>query len=181
MNIFFLSISPQEAARMMCDKHVVKMILELCQMLWTAFHSTGEDQWKELVPAEMKIYRATHANHPTCVWVRSSSTNYKWAAEHALEISKEYTRRYGKIHACHLMAEWFTRHSPRCDCEDKTQAVYATKDIPDGCTPAPLCITNSEYHRDSLVESYRVYYIKDKIRFAKWDKSNNTPDWFLKG
>ena len=36
MNIFALSQDPKEAAKAHGDKHVVKMILESCQMLYTA-------------------------------------------------------------------------------------------------------------------------------------------------
>ena len=36
MNIFYVSRDPFLAATMLCDKHVVKMILESCQMLSTA-------------------------------------------------------------------------------------------------------------------------------------------------
>ena len=36
MNIFALSSDPFESAQMMCDKHVVKMIVETAQLLSTA-------------------------------------------------------------------------------------------------------------------------------------------------
>ena len=36
MNIFYLSRDPHEAARLQCDRHVVKMILETGQLLSTA-------------------------------------------------------------------------------------------------------------------------------------------------
>ena len=36
MNIFALSNDPAEAAQMMCDKHIPKMIVEAAQMLSTA-------------------------------------------------------------------------------------------------------------------------------------------------
>jgi hypothetical protein len=32
-----------------------------------------------------------------------------------------------------------------------------------------------------VVASYRRYYIKDKVRFAKWEPHTKTPDWFLEG
>ena len=38
MNIFFLHWDPEQCAQMHCDKHVVKMILEYCQMLSAAWH-----------------------------------------------------------------------------------------------------------------------------------------------
>jgi len=36
MNLFILSTDPVQAAQAHCDKHVIKMILETCQMLYTA-------------------------------------------------------------------------------------------------------------------------------------------------
>ena len=41
MNIFALSLNPTEAAQFHGDKHVVKMILETCQMLYTAHWTTA--------------------------------------------------------------------------------------------------------------------------------------------
>ena len=35
MNIFILDTDPKNAAMMLCDKHVVKMIVETAQMLCT--------------------------------------------------------------------------------------------------------------------------------------------------
>jgi hypothetical protein len=32
-----------------------------------------------------------------------------------------------------------------------------------------------------VVASYRKYYIKDKVRFAKWEPHTKIPDWFLEG
>ena len=32
-----------------------------------------------------------------------------------------------------------------------------------------------------VVASYRKYYIKDKVRFAKWEPHTKTPSWFLEG
>ena len=43
MNIFFLHKDPKIAARMQCDKHVVKMVLETAQMLSTAARAQGHD------------------------------------------------------------------------------------------------------------------------------------------
>ncbi len=46
------------------DKHVIKLILESCQLLSTAHHLLGDSS---------KItYKATHANHP-CAMVRSTN------------------------------------------------------------------------------------------------------------
>ena len=36
MNIFFLDKTPELSAKMLCDKHIPKMLLESAQMLSTA-------------------------------------------------------------------------------------------------------------------------------------------------
>ena len=73
MNLFYLDRDPVEAARMQCDRHVVKMILETAQMLSTAHIELDGKQ---------VAYKATHKNHPSTVWVRSSSLAYNWTWRH---------------------------------------------------------------------------------------------------
>ena len=57
MNIFVLDKDPYIAAQMMCDKHVVKMILEGCQMLSTV-HSLDVVQDNKPV-----LYKPCFHNH----------------------------------------------------------------------------------------------------------------------
>ena len=71
MNIFYLDRDPVRAAQMMCDKHVVKMILETTQLLWTAVHVAG------VKTSGIRAYRKTHVWHPTAMWVRESPKNWK--------------------------------------------------------------------------------------------------------
>ena len=47
MNIFFLSLIPVEIAEMSCDQHVVKIQLEICQMLYTAWYYAEEEEEPE--------------------------------------------------------------------------------------------------------------------------------------
>ena len=49
MNIFVLAEDAAESARMMCDKHVIKMILESCQLLSTAHHVLDGDELHDTV------------------------------------------------------------------------------------------------------------------------------------
>ena len=57
MNIFHLDVSPDLAARWLCDKHIPKMILETGQMLSTAHRILGS-------PVEDKVYKQAYINHP---------------------------------------------------------------------------------------------------------------------
>lgn len=85
MNIFYLSNDPRQAAEWMVDRHVVKMILESAQLLCTAHRiidgveyqgstATGRKarRWRLNDHRDLMFYSATHINHPSAVWCRSS-------------------------------------------------------------------------------------------------------------
>lgn len=154
MNIFILDEDPVQAAKDHCDKHVVKMILESGQMLCAA-HDPSKAPWKR-----------THYNHPCTVWARSSKENYKWLAILGLELCAEYTRRYGRRHKSEDVLIWCAENIPE-----------NLPDVPR--TPFAIAIKDPKYHRSSAVESYRAYYIGEKIRFAKWNYSKK-PEWWIK-
>src|SRR6185369_3647140 len=92
MNIFRTDNNPAKAAEYLCDKHVVKMIVESCQLLCTALHVHNyHPDW---------AYKATHINHPSAIWCRQSSENYTWLCQHVDAMNQQYTLRYHKQHAC---------------------------------------------------------------------------------
>ena len=74
MNIFVLDKNPIRAAKMACDKHVVKMILESAQMLCS------------VQPEGTAPYKRSFYNHPCTKWVRESDANYDWLIEHGLAL-----------------------------------------------------------------------------------------------
>jgi len=109
MNIFFIDRNPKQAAEWMVDKHVVKMILETSQLLCTAHRfidgveyegktQTGRKakRWKLDDGRDTLLYTATHINHPSAVWCRSSVENYNWTVEHLFALISEYKFRYNK-------------------------------------------------------------------------------------
>ena len=76
MNIFCLDEDPIKAVQMMCDKHIVKMILESAQLMSTAHRELDGDNANE------NLYKSTHKNHPSAKWVRESLWNYVWLYRH---------------------------------------------------------------------------------------------------
>ena len=91
MNIFYLDSDIDTCAEMHCDKHVVKMVLEYAQLLSTAHRVLDGIEYIEIqnnrrvvrwrlsdLSMESMIYKATHINHPSAVWVRSSIDHYNW-------------------------------------------------------------------------------------------------------
>tara|TARA_R110002020_G_scaffold447541_1_gene659913 strand:+ start:109 stop:573 length:465 start_codon:yes stop_codon:yes gene_type:complete len=152
MNIFKLDESPVVSAKYACDKHVVKMILESAQMLCSVH------------PEGTAPYKRSFYNHPCTKWVRESARNYEWLLLHAYALCDEYTNRYGKIHKTEKVIEWCDTNRP-----ELPYTVHTTKQptcMPDYCKT------------ESVVESYRKYYINEKAKFAKW-KDGNIPFWFI--
>jgi len=149
MNIFYLSRDPEEAARVQHNKHVVKMILESAQMLSTCHREFGDD--REI------LYKRTHVNHPSAVWVRQSSQHYHWLWRHMMALGEEYTRRYGKNH---LTIKKLGRvlFSPPVDLQNN------------GFTDPPQYMPE-EYQREDTVDAYQCYYeFKREMLNAKTKK-----------
>jgi hypothetical protein len=166
VNIFYLDRDPAIAAQMMCDKHVVKMILESAQMLSTTHRVLDGDEYAN----EMGLYKLTHKNHPSSIWARSSELNYRWLWEHYVALMDEYTYRYGKTHATSRLRNALDK------TPDNMPAIQLT-DTPR--SDPPMCMP--DYCKgDDIVSSYQTYYIVEKSDFAKW-KKRPTPKWFTEG
>ena len=171
MNIFFLDSDPKLCAQAHCDKHVVKMILEYAQLMSTTHRVLDP-------PSELhkSMYKATHKNHPSRLWVEESEANYKWLHDLWFWTCKEYWWRYDKIHKT-----WEKLYN---------KLSHVPLNIPKGSfTPPPKCMPD-ELRIDTgnliedTVQSYKNFYIKEKSSFAKWGgpegKMRQPPNWFLK-
>ena len=110
MNIFYLHNNPVICARQHCDKHVVKMILEYAQILSTTHRvcdgtqtieiSNGRKikRWTLNDDRNNVLYKATHINHPSTLWARSSNKNYQWLFSLWVQLLKEYYYQIGRAH-----------------------------------------------------------------------------------
>jgi len=159
MNIFYLSSNPEEAARMACNKHVVKMILESTQLLYTAQHlSNGPLELCPYTP-----YKIAHKNHPCAIWARSNIDNYNWLCQLALAYCEEYKYRYGydKEHSCEKHLVWLYNNPPPLSYERFYE--------PPQCMP-------DQYKTDSCIQAYRNYYIGEKLGFAVYT-NRDIPYW----
>lgn len=181
MNIFYLHNDPVEAARAHLDKHVVKMILEYAQLLCTSHRiidgtervvlsDSGRKKkvWELDDDRDTVLYSATHVNHPSAVWARTTSCNYEWLYKLFCATCDEYTHRYGKIHVTDTkLRDVLKRHPKRIG---KSQSwVGPTPAMPDEC----------KVPGDPLA-SYKRYYIDKKADMAKWT-NREPPEWFIKG
>lgn len=181
MNIFAIDSDPIIAAKFYCDKHVISQIKEISQILSTAHRvldgnkciglSPGGNKQIQFTHPENKLYKATHINHPSGVWVRSGVEQYNWAKTHLNALCKEYTYRYGKIHKTELdgLVEFLCNNVPKNIKNNKF--TLPTPAMPD------YCIIPGD-----VVSSYRKYYILEKRNIATWSGKINSrpiPTWFL--
>ncbi len=181
MNRFAIEETPRQCAISHCDKHIVKMPLEEAQMLCTAHRvldGTPEKRpsksGKTMVnyhrlddQRDSILYNAVHQSHPCTKWVMESSENYRWAYSLFMELCREYTHRYGKVHMCEQKLWMALGNLP--------------KNIPEGpMTPMPLAMgSNPEcINHDDVMGSYRHYYATKKERFKMVWTNRTQPTWW---
>jgi hypothetical protein len=164
MNIFILSEDAEECAKMMCDKHVVKMPTESLQMLSTIADHLGYEN----VP-----FKPVMLNHPCTIWARESQQNFSFLLTHTAALCAEYTVRYEKKHKVQTL---LLQHNDLWD--------NVFKDLPDiGLTPFAIAISEDmncrkieNFNDLSAVEKYRHYYLEDKWKLGQWKTS--PPFWW---
>ncbi len=164
MNIFLLHLNPKIAAEHHCDKHVVKMILETAQLLYSAHHVLDAELLNEhFIRLPENAYKKTHPNHPCAIWVRESIVNYIWLTELGWHLCKEYQYRYGeqKVHKTEIHIRWLMENPP-----------ILIPRVP--ATPFRQAMP-PEYKRDDPVEAYRTYYKESKLNIRKIVKYTRRP------
>ena len=192
MNLFVLAQLAASAAKYHCDKHCIKMILETCQLLYTAhYYNTPEPIWTNDCPHAP--YKMTHKNHPCSVWVRAKKAHYDWAVNLGFELCKEYKRRYGKEHKCYthllrLKTMGYPEKNSKSLIETYTAPAHkrATYNCPKGCDYFD-CAINDKYFDNcavyvdgklDCVQTYRNYYLTKEWEL-KWNKGkDNQPLWY---
>lgn len=180
INIFYLDNDPYECAKLHTNKHVVKMILEYAQLLSTAHRfldgylstgvgKTGRKQTRYVLfdNRESVLYKSTHINHPSAIWVRKSKENYIWLAHMLLALCTEYTYRYEKIHKvqrdnlCFVLLGNIPKNIGNEGWSEPTPAMPDTYKV-----------------NSNSILSYINYYVGAKQHLASW-KKREKPDWYI--
>tara|TARA_Y100000004_G_C8688303_1_gene316355 strand:- start:25 stop:594 length:570 start_codon:yes stop_codon:yes gene_type:complete len=180
MNIFVLDEDPIVAAKMYCDKHVPKLVVEMLQMCGSAVirHGATPEQLP-VAKSTQKPIRGGYHNHPVTRWVGDSRTNFLWAAHHGAALCEEYTKRFGKEHYCANGIEILYGLAYLIPEGDLTPFALA---MPDEFRPVEIeddnTFSNPLSHASGIdaVDAYRRYY--HSKAFAVWEKGRPMPDWF---
>ena len=171
MNIFVTDPDPVASARVLPDKHIVKMPLECCQML----SIVASDKWGRgygtIPKADGKPYateKGAFRNHPCTIWANESSANSRWLIRHGLALCEEYSSRYRKLHSCLGTLAYANKIFPLdpMHYSERTPFVFAGPD---------------EFKHDDTVDIYSKY--KMYIASKPWVATNyrklpdRKPDW----
>jgi hypothetical protein len=178
MNIFALSLDPTIAAQWHCDKHVVKMLLESTQLLWTAQHCLRDEG--DPLPADAPRtkdgrvgYRQTHKNHPCAIWTRATLGNYQWLCRLAFALAAEYHYRYPQRdgpHACEEHVAWLAANPPAALVAVNEQMTWPALAMPDEYKVKPA----------NPMACYRAFYVGSKgARGLLVYTRREVPSWVL--
>jgi len=168
------------------DKHVCKMVIEYAQLMSTAHrvldgemyigktvNNRNIKRWRLPDERETRLMKPTMMNHPSAIWLRQSDSNYRWLYSMWCELQKEFTYRYGKVHAT-------------------ARLIPDLKNVPFNCPvgpftgPTPAMPDDCKVPGDSL-KSYHNYYIMSKSHLWSWKGKINKrevpffmKEWFQK-
>ena len=164
MNIFILDYNHRKNAQYHCDKHIVKMPLELAQILSTTHRvidgqmfitkSKNNRNLKRWNHPNENLYLATHVNHPCNIWIRESIENYIFVYELFKSLGDEFEYRFGKKHL------------------SLVKLLESLKEVPKGISKKSFtepALAMPEYCKmEDVVSSYRKYYKEEKVHLFKW-------------
>ena len=176
MNIFYLHENPIQNAKWHIDKHIVKMPIEYAQLMSTAHRlldgemyigktAIGRNikRWRLHDEREDILYKASHINHPSAIWVRESIENYFQMYKLYMAVLAEFTNRYGKVHGSSKPSIALIRPPSNIPMVKGTQL--------------PQCMPEICKVKNNPILAYRNYYIVEKNSFASW-KNREIPEWF---
>lgn len=158
MQIFILDENIQKNVEYYADKHIVKILTEVCQILSTIYRINKKDNIPEF------IYKITHKNHPCTLWAGKSKENWQYTVNIAECLYNEYQYRYNKPDK-HQKAKRIIEYL-------KTNNI----DLPEfNLTPFAQAIPE-KYKEENAISAYRNYYINEKKHLFKWT-NRNVPSW----
>ena len=156
MNIFFISRNPKRCAKYQTDAHVCKMPTETAQVLCTVLNVNGHQS----------PYASFNPKHPTVIWASKSKSNWLWAQQLGIELCREFTYRYGRVHKT----------------EEIIRTLKCPPELPDLAFTDPTPAMPDEFRSTNSLNSYRRFYFYGKRRMFfkvngdwRWTKRDLPP------
>ena len=154
MNVFFLDRSPKLCAQYHCDKHLLKQIPDVAQILCTVMRNNGISYG----------YTGRKNNHPCIKWAQQQDGNFLWLKSLGIELCKEYAYRYSDNNSPKHASEHIIRDSYPTDLGKSLKMT-----VPPQCMP-------DHFKNLDPVKAYRQYYLGSKADLLSYTK-RHIPMW----
>lgn len=165
VNFFYLDHDPHLCAQFYCNKHVVKIPIEIAQILSKVHRDIGES--KQL-SSYYKSPRNLSVKFAIYRWVIQSKANYIYAVRLAIALVKEYKFRYDKNnHLTENVLYKLEQDVPK-NMPDIGQTLFMMGNKVD----------MYQYLSDDILQNNRYAYVDIKCKNDKWTKRGK-PDWFI--
>lgn len=179
MNIFFLHMSPKQAAKMHANIHVVKMIVETAQLLCNVHRRQREYclapymTGRQMARIPYKDSAAGHRKLGSMIWVAESLGNYRWGVQLGLALCDEYNKGRGRAagktskHKTQKVLEWLRDHEPNFKIKRRTPVRIKHLAMPARFKKA-----------ETSVQAYRDYYFSKRRTMQMVWPEGQAPLWW---
>lgn len=163
VNFFFLDTDPKKCAEYYCDKHVNKILIEICQLLCNVIHNNTN------LIAPYKKCRNISENLAPYKWANHSLGNYLYLLNLAQSLLNEYKFRYKKNeHKSEKVVIWLYENIPSHFKYTKRTKLFYTNNIS----------LFAKYIKNDIKCS-RLIYAVYKCKNDKWTH-RDIPKWLNK-
>lgn len=161
VNFFFLDYDPKKCAEYYCDKHILKIPIEIAQMLCNVHHELSDK-----IPPYQKCKAVVSGLKPY-EWIKKSINNYIYAVNLGLALMNEYKYRYNRNeHKTEPVLMWLKTNIPKLPKIKQTPFILTHK------------YEMFQYIDKDPVICSRFLYVELKCSNDKWTKRSK-PQWFI--
>jgi len=165
VNFFYLDEDPKKCAKYYCNRHILKIPIEIAQILSKIHHELNSNIDYSKIYKNALVVKNTIG--PYC-WIKESLHNYIWTCTLGLELINEYKLRYNKTeHKTECILQFLFDNQPNLPNIGKTKFKGTNK------------YDMFQYISDDPIICARYNYAEMKCINDKWNK-DGTPDWFKK-
>ena len=165
VNFFYLDKDPKKCAQYYCNKHVIKIPIEIAQILSKIHYDLNSNiNFSKIYKNSMVVNNSIGPYQ----WIRESYNNYIWACKLGLELINEYKLRYKKDHhKTEIILQFLFNNPPKLLKKGITKFIGTNK------------YDMFQFISNDPVLCARYNYAEMKCNNDKWNK-NISPEWFIK-
>lgn len=163
VNFFYLDNNPKNCAKYYCDKHIVKIPIEIAQILSKIHHELKSGIDFNTIYQNSLVVKNTLGPY---LWAIESLDNYIWTCKLGLELINEYKFRFNKdTHKTETIIKALLNNPPKLPKIGKTKFIGTNK------------FDMFQFISNDPIICARYNYCEMKCSNDKWT-NRDKPDWF---